>query len=85
VVPRAGLDDMEKWKFLTLQRLELRPLGRPARSQSLYRLLELFILILLLQNYGDSDNGDDVDDKMITRDWFRSYLFKNVASTSEFI
>jgi hypothetical protein len=25
-------------KFLTLQGLELRPLGRPARSQSLYRL-----------------------------------------------
>jgi hypothetical protein len=25
-------------EFLTLPRLELRPLGRPARSQSLYRL-----------------------------------------------
>jgi hypothetical protein len=32
VDPRAGL-----WKFLTLPRLELRPFGRPARSQSLYR------------------------------------------------
>jgi hypothetical protein len=31
---RAGLDDM-KWKFLTLQGLELRPLGRPASSQFL--------------------------------------------------
>jgi hypothetical protein len=30
---RAGLDDVEKRKFLTLPRL-----GRPARSQSLYRL-----------------------------------------------
>jgi hypothetical protein len=30
-----GLDDIEKWKFLTLQGLELRPLGRPARSQSM--------------------------------------------------
>jgi hypothetical protein len=29
---------LEKRKFLTLPRLELRPLGRPARSQSLYRL-----------------------------------------------
>jgi hypothetical protein len=38
VNPRAGLDDVEKSKFLTLPGLELRPLGRPARSQSLYRL-----------------------------------------------
>jgi hypothetical protein len=36
---RAGLDDMEKRKFLPSQGLELRPLGCPARSQSLYRLL----------------------------------------------
>jgi hypothetical protein len=35
---RAGLDDVEKRKFLTLPGLELRPLGRPARSPSLYRL-----------------------------------------------
>jgi hypothetical protein len=38
VDPRAGLDDVEKRKFLTLPGLELRLLGRPARSQSLYRL-----------------------------------------------
>jgi hypothetical protein len=38
VGPRAGLDDVEKRKFLTLPGLELRPLGLPARSQSLYRL-----------------------------------------------
>jgi hypothetical protein len=38
VAPRAGLDDVEKRKFLTLPELELRPIGRPARSQSLYRL-----------------------------------------------
>jgi hypothetical protein len=37
VGPTASLDDVEKRKFLTLQGLELRPLGRPARSQSLYR------------------------------------------------
>jgi hypothetical protein len=30
--PRAGLEDREKLKFLTLLELELRPLGRPARS-----------------------------------------------------
>jgi hypothetical protein len=35
---RAGLHDLEKRKFLTLPGLELRPLGRPARSQSLYQL-----------------------------------------------
>jgi hypothetical protein len=38
VGPRACLDDMEKIKFLALMGLELRPLGRPTRSQSLYRL-----------------------------------------------
>jgi hypothetical protein len=37
--PRAGLDDMEKWKFFTLPGLELPPpAGCPARSQALYRL-----------------------------------------------
>jgi hypothetical protein len=29
---RAGLDNLETRKFLTLPGLELRPLGRPARS-----------------------------------------------------
>jgi hypothetical protein len=38
VGPGAGLDDVEKRQFLILQGLELRPPGRPARSQSLYRL-----------------------------------------------
>jgi hypothetical protein len=38
VGPRAGLDDAEERKFLTLPELELRPLGRPACTQSLYRL-----------------------------------------------
>jgi hypothetical protein len=38
VGPRVGLDEVEKRKFLTLPGLELRSLGRPARSQSLYRL-----------------------------------------------
>jgi hypothetical protein len=37
--PGAGMnDDMEKWTFFILPELELRPLSRPARSQSLYRL-----------------------------------------------
>jgi hypothetical protein len=38
VGPRAGPDDVEKRKFLTLPGLELRPLCRAARSQSLYPL-----------------------------------------------
>jgi hypothetical protein len=38
VGPKAGLDDVEKRKFLTLPGLELQLLGPPARSQSLYRL-----------------------------------------------
>jgi hypothetical protein len=38
VGPRTGLDDVEKRKFLPLPGLELGRLGRPARSQSLYRL-----------------------------------------------
>jgi hypothetical protein len=38
VGPRTGLDDVERRKTLPLPGLELRPLGRPACSQSLYRL-----------------------------------------------
>jgi hypothetical protein len=38
VDPRDGLDDLEKKKFLSLSGLEVCPLCRPARSQSLYRL-----------------------------------------------
>jgi hypothetical protein len=36
---KAGLDDVEKRKFLTVRGLEHRPLGRPTHSQSLSRLL----------------------------------------------
>jgi hypothetical protein len=36
--PRTGLDDVEQRKLLTLPGLELQPLGRAARNQSLYRL-----------------------------------------------
>jgi hypothetical protein len=38
VDPRAGLEDVEKRKFLTLPGLKLLPFCRPARSQLLYRL-----------------------------------------------
>jgi hypothetical protein len=39
--PRAGLDDMGKWKSLLPPGLELRSLSCPSRSQSLYWLLSL--------------------------------------------
>jgi hypothetical protein len=50
---RAGLDNMEEWKFLTLPGLELRPLGHPARSQSLYRLRYpgSLIIMQIVANY----------------------------------
>jgi hypothetical protein len=38
VGPRARVDDVEKSKILTVSILELRPLGRPDRGQTLYRL-----------------------------------------------
>jgi hypothetical protein len=38
VALRAGVDDVERRKFLTLPELELRPLGRQAGSQLPYRL-----------------------------------------------
>jgi hypothetical protein len=43
VGPGAGLDYVEKRKFLTLPGLELQPLGHPAHSQTLYRLLNELI------------------------------------------
>jgi hypothetical protein len=38
VGPRVGLEDVERRKMLLLPGLGPRPLGRPARSQSLYLL-----------------------------------------------
>jgi hypothetical protein len=43
VDPRADLDDVEKRTFLTLPGLELRPLRRPARSQTLSQLIGVFL------------------------------------------
>jgi hypothetical protein len=48
--PRAGLDNMEKRKFLALPRLELRPLSLPACSQSLYLLRYNFKLCAVFVN-----------------------------------
>jgi hypothetical protein len=64
VGPRTGLDDMENTKVLILRGLELRPLGRLTRSQSLYRLrypgncdkpkLNIFSLALLSELPGST-------------------------------
>jgi hypothetical protein len=43
---RAGVDTTEKSKFLTVPELGLRPLGRPARSHSLYRLLRVLEAVI---------------------------------------
>jgi hypothetical protein len=55
--PRANLDNMEDRKFLPPLGLKLRPLGRPARSQSIYRLrypgsmsYNMYIFFILLYN-----------------------------------
>jgi hypothetical protein len=50
--PRAGSDDVEKRKFLTLPGLELRLLGRPTRSQSLYKLRYPGLVSNDLENMG---------------------------------
>jgi hypothetical protein len=54
VDPRASLDGLEKRKFLTLPGLELPPLRRSARSQSLYRL-----------RYSSSPHTDRLENKKI--------------------
>jgi hypothetical protein len=63
VDPRDGLDDVEKRKFLTIPGLELLPLGRPARSQSLYRLrypgsrLDIMTILIYYQEYNGIRNN----------------------------
>jgi hypothetical protein len=57
VSSRAGLDDVEKKKFLTPLALELRLLGRPARSQSLYRLRYLGYLHIQIYKSRSRDSS----------------------------
>jgi hypothetical protein len=47
VNPKAGLDDLKKRTFWTLPRLELRPLGRPARipAPTVYTAQGVYIMI----------------------------------------
>jgi hypothetical protein len=51
VGPRTGMGDVEKRKFLILPGLKLQPLGRPACSQSLYRLRYLGSFAKWMQLY----------------------------------
>jgi hypothetical protein len=44
----TSLDDIARRKILPLRGLELRPLGRPARSQSLYLLLINYCLFIFI-------------------------------------
>jgi hypothetical protein len=46
VEPRAGLDDVEKIKFLALPGLELRPLDRPASRHTDYAIVRYYDKIM---------------------------------------
>jgi hypothetical protein len=52
VDPRAGLDDLEKRKFLTLPGLELQPYGSPSRSQSDWLLCKARFFLPLAPTLG---------------------------------
>jgi hypothetical protein len=70
--PTTGLYDVEKRKYLTLPKLELRPLSHPAHILSLYQLrypgswrrivVNLLITNLAL-NSNDVNDEDDGDEK----------------------
>jgi hypothetical protein len=57
--PRTGLDVVEKRKLLILPGFELQPIGRPAGSQSLYRLRYPGAVLssLLLKNRYERDDS----------------------------
>jgi hypothetical protein len=67
VDPRVGLDAVEKRRFLILPGPELRPLGRPARSQSLSRLIVLLLLIssLLLYYYSSTVDSTIISSRLV--------------------
>jgi hypothetical protein len=85
VSPRAGLDDVEKRKFLTLLGLGLRPLRWPACSQSLYRLrcpgstYERNVPLLLCRT-GNAENYTQVltlggQQGLVDNNFLEQYLF----------
>jgi hypothetical protein len=54
---RTGLDAKRKRIFLTLSGLELRPLGRPSRSKSRYRLLSYMTIPIFLSFFISGGGG----------------------------
>jgi hypothetical protein len=75
VKPRASLDDVENRKFLTIPGLELRPLGRPAYIQSLYRMRypDLHIYVSILHSHLHFRNKYVL--LLIQRSMFAHYVF----------
>jgi hypothetical protein len=79
VDPRAGLDDVEKRKFLTLPGLKLQPLGYPTRNHSLYRrpypgcicsryyIIELNLLIIILLSNSCVNSHDNTKQNYMDR------------------
>jgi hypothetical protein len=69
---RAGLDVGEKRKFLTLPGLELQPLGHPAHSQLLYRLLYVFRSSTDFSQKRFSHDNEQID---VICAWFGAKVF----------
>jgi hypothetical protein len=69
VGPRTGLDDVESRKILPLPGLELRPFGRAARGQSLYRLKiwRIFIIVrpLFWGRSGLGSNKSELEEQSV--------------------
>jgi hypothetical protein len=73
VGPRASLNEVENRKFLTLSRLKIQPLGRPARSHSLYRTHYLGSLSYPYKEYTESHSEKDEARSWITRENIKQY------------
>jgi hypothetical protein len=65
----AGLDDVEKRKFLSLPRLEFRPLGRPASryTETMMRLHIVLFCIIVLYVGLDKKFGYGIIAAVVTR------------------
>jgi hypothetical protein len=68
---RSGVDDVKRRIFLTLLGLELRPLGLPERSQSLY--VPFVVYLATLSNSRSMASDDGVIMTFKGCGWKRSY------------
>jgi hypothetical protein len=73
VGPRTGLDDVDKRIILPLPGHELRPLGRPARSQSLYRLRYPGPYMYIWLHINALDRREASDCLALTVHWLHSH------------